>query len=133
MASSRARWWLLWALWVAVILLAGIVPLDNFVGHSHWPGVRWLSDPPPWSSPRALAELAANVLLYLPFGFLLAAASRRPTPTLRWLAAAAALSAAIEVYQVYCHNRHPTVLDLASNVTGAYAGLRLGRFLRSAP
>jgi glycopeptide antibiotics resistance protein len=37
-----------------------------------------------------------------------------------------ALSFGIEYYQVYCHNRSTSLLDLLDNVLGAYIGMRAG-------
>jgi glycopeptide antibiotics resistance protein len=38
------------------------------------------------------------------------------------------LSFGIEYYQVYCHNRSTSLLDLLDNVLGAYIGMRAGVF-----
>ena len=37
-----------------------------------------------------------------------------------------ALSFSIEYYQVYCHNRSTSLLDLLDNVLGAYLGMKAG-------
>lgn len=110
-----------------MILLTGILPLDNFVGHAHWRYVHLLSRPSEWFSLRALLDLAANVLLYFPLGFFHAASCARRHDNLRLVSWATALSLGVELYQVYCHNRHPSALDLAGNVLGALIGALAGR------
>ena len=37
------------------------------------------------------------------------------------------LSTAVEVFQVYCHGRIPTTVDVISNTLGAWIGTRLVR------
>ena len=75
-------------------------------------------------------DLAANVIAYLPFGFLCAAALRRhlrPLPA--WLLAAmlgSALSLGMELLQNYLPNRVPSNLDLACNAAGTLLGGWLG-------
>jgi len=122
----------LWYAWGLVILLVGILPLHNFVGHAHWQYIRWVPTPDQVSSPAILLDLAvdavANILLFLPFGLLYAlrALEGKPFSPSRLLLMAFALSFGIEYYQVYCHNRSTSLLDLLDNVLGAYIGMRAG-------
>jgi hypothetical protein len=57
-----------------LIVLVGILPLHNFVGHAHWQYIRWVPTPDQLSSPAILLDLGidavANILLFLPFGLL---------------------------------------------------------------
>jgi len=75
-------------------------------------------------------DLAMNVVAYLPFGFLCAAALRRHlAPLPAWLLATlsgSALALALELLQNYLPNRVPSNLDLACNATGALLGGWLG-------
>ncbi|MBA5872633.1 MAG: hypothetical protein GDA68_21975 [Nitrospira sp. CR2.1] len=128
--SSRAS--LLWYAWSIVILLVGILPLHNFVGHAHWQYIHWVPTPDQLASPAVLLDLGldavANVLLFVPFGLLCALRGRADKPFSPGLLMLMAftLSFGIEYYQVYCHNRSTSLLDLLDNNLGAYIGMRLG-------
>lgn len=113
-------------------MLVGILPLHNFVGHAHWQYIRWVPTPDQLGSPAILLDLgidaAANILLFLPFGLLytlrgLGGKSFSPGPLMLM---AFTLSLGIEYYQVYCHNRSTSLLDLLDNVLGAYIGVKVG-------
>ncbi len=118
--------------WVLLILAIGMLPLKNFVGHSHWEYIKWIPTSKDLSSPAYLFDLGfdliANTLLFLPLGYLLS--RRQPLPNaahrLLWVAAVGGLiSLSIEWYQVYCHNRVPSVFDLMTNTVGAVLGAYL--------
>lgn len=115
-------------------MLVGILPLHNFVGHAHWQYIRWVPTSDQLSSPAVLLDLgidaAANILLFVPFGLLYTLRGldgRSFSPGLLMLMAFT-LSFGIEYYQVYCHNRSTSLLDLLDNVLGAYIGMRAGMF-----
>lgn len=129
---SRAS--VLWYAWSGVILLVGILPLHNFVGHAHWQYIRWVPTPDQLSSPAILLDLGidavANILLFVPFGFLytLRGSADKPYSPRLIMLLAFTLSFGIEYYQVYCHNRSTSLLDLLDNVLGAYIGMKLGEY-----
>ncbi len=79
-----------------------------------------------WELGASPGDIVANVLLFLPLGAALA-----PGGLLRVAAAAAALSGAIEVAQLWLP-RHPSPFDLLLNVAGALAGAVASRSLRAA-
>ncbi len=135
--SFRAS--VLWLAWSLLILLVGILPLHNFVGHAHWQYIRWVPTPDQLSSPAILLDLAvdaiANIILFIPFGLLgtLRGREDKPFPPHLLMLMAFTLSFGIEYYQVYCHNRSTSLLDLLDNVLGAYIGMKLGEgYLRKA-
>jgi glycopeptide antibiotics resistance protein len=41
-----------------------------------------------------------------------------------------ALSLSIELYQVYCHNRFPSIFDVITNLAGAVLGVLFALFSR---
>ena len=112
-------------LWALLIALVGTVPFTNFVGHSHWEYIQWLPTTDNFRSRRFLFDVVANMALFLPLGYLLDR-SRSTTTARRSLVlsagAAGLLSLSIEWFQVYCHNRHPSLTDVVSNVTGSLIG-----------
>jgi len=135
--SSRAS--VLWFAWSIVILLVGILPLHNFVGHAHWQYIRWVPTPDQLASPAVLLDLGldavANIILFVPFGLLytLRGDADKPFSPGLLMLMAFTLSFGIEYYQVYCHNRSTSLLDLLDNVLGAYIGMKLGEgYLRKA-
>lgn len=108
--------------WTGVIVMAGILPLHNFVGHSHWEYIQWTVTPRHWRSPKFYFDVIANMGLFYPFGLLLA--RRYPhTHAIALVGSGLVLSAAIELAQVYCHNRHPSPVDLTSNTIGTAIGV----------
>jgi len=135
MASRQTRLDLVYTMaWILVILMVGILPLKNFVGHSHWEYIKWLPTAEDLRSPAYLLDIAfdlvANTLLFFPLGYLLSRLLNPVVPVRQMLLAAAiggALSLGIEFYQVYCHSRFPSLFDVITNVTGVLLGVRIGR------
>ncbi|MEO8245581.1 MAG: VanZ family protein [Chloroflexota bacterium] len=76
---------------------------------------------------RALAELGANVLLFVPFGMSLSWRSRRRR-VLPVVLVALAVSVGVEAVQALSETgRQADVTDLLANVSGAFAGAALVR------
>ena len=77
-----------------------------------------------WLAPPS--DLAANVALFLPIGFLIRSLGRRDMrPIWRDLAWAAAFSAAVETAQIFIAGRYVSPVDVATNTCGAWLGLLL--------
>jgi len=79
-------------------------------------------------------DIAVNITLYLPlgiFGYLaVSARASRMARILSPLALALALSASIEMLQLFDDSRMCSLSDVASNVTGAAGGIALGALYR---
>jgi len=135
MSTRRIRPDLLYtAAWTIVILMVCILPLKNFVGHSHWEYVKWLPTGADLRSPGYLldigSDLVGNTLLFFPLGYFLSRLLNCSRPARQMLLAGAiggVLSLTIEFYQVYCHSRFPSIFDVITNVTGVLLGVRIGR------
>lgn len=111
------------AVWTGLIAFL-VLPWASYQDHSHWQRVAWL----PLSPPVALRDIAANLLLYAPWGyFLLRSLGQRARNI--WMVAvlAAALSLITEASQLYSHRRYPSATDLACNIIGACAGAMYAR------
>lgn len=110
--------------WGTGIVMIGVLPLSNFVGHSHWEYITWFPTFDNLRSWRYIFDMTANTVLFTPYGYFLArsigTASARGTCIA--VGSAALLSGAIEFYQVYCHNRHPSLLDIFANTLGSLIG-----------
>lgn len=128
-------WKVFFFAWAGVILCVTILPLSNFQGHSHWDGVHWIPFIDLHLSVSWLVNFVANILLFLPFGFLYfqgrVATGASPTfLSLEILILSFLFSLTVEFYQIYCHNRHPSMTDVLSNTTGASVGGWVGRKVR---
>jgi glycopeptide antibiotics resistance protein len=126
-------------LWVVFTLMMGVLPLKNFVGHSHWEYITWVPIPTveDLRSPKYLLDISSdivgNILLFLPLGYVLRRVLTSSNPSRQLLIAAGiggTLSLSIELYQVYCHNRFPSIFDVITNVTGTVIGVRVPLFSR---
>jgi glycopeptide antibiotics resistance protein len=135
MITRRIRPDLIYAIvWIVVILMMGILPLKNFVGHSHWEYIKWFPTAEDLHSSTYLLDIASdfvgNTLLFVPLGYFLSRLLAPAVPARQMLIAAAiggALSLGIEFYQVYCHSRFPSIFDVITNVAGVLLGVRIGR------
>lgn len=102
-----------------LVLVTAVITLAPF--RFAWPTVftlSWLVDP---------ADVVANVLLFLPLGFLLRLATR-PTGRggqARIVVAACLTSAALEALQLFLPGRFASPVDVLSNTLGAWLGSRL--------
>lgn len=74
----------------------------------------------PWLT-YARIEIAANVLLFAPFGFLFTLILRRARFVV--LPVAVLISAAIESWQYFVDGRNSSLLDIAANSVGASIGI----------
>lgn len=77
-----------------------------------------------WMMPPS--DMAANVALFVPIGFLLRSLGRRDLrPAWRDLACAAAFSVSVETAQIFIAGRFVSPIDVATNAGGAYLGILL--------
>ena len=124
---------------VYVVALAFIAfwpsPVDaNSAGSALRSGLRWLHEHgvPEWLNYN-LVEAGANVVLFLPFGFLGALSLG---PHLTWLAAVGGVGAsvAIELGQhLLLTDRYATLQDVLANSLGAALGTQISSTLQKQP
>ncbi len=122
-APLRPSPWLLWS-WVVLLAITPTLPWTDFVGHSHWDNVRWIPFEDFSLAPLALVDIAGNFTWFAVFGYLLhyrredrSHASLKPA-----ICIALGLSLLLEGFQVYCHNRIPSMTDVMCNGLGAAFG-----------
>ena len=126
--KERRMHWILWVLWLLVIVLFAILPLSNFVGHSHWQSVVWIPLREFFTLPEhrfdLLFDLFVNVLLFLPFGYIHPQIGRsgKGGGVLFVVVTAAIFSSSLELYQVFNHNRTRSMTDVSCNALGAAVG-----------
>jgi glycopeptide antibiotics resistance protein len=109
--------------WMAALIAVG-VPFFDLHAHTHWAKVQWI---PFVTPPVKLSDIVANILLYMPLGFLSSAGGDPATRSLTVIGVAAALSTAIEFSQLFSHSRFPSTGDVLCNVAGALVGMLLAR------
>ena len=122
-APLRPRPWLLWA-WVTLLIIVPTFPWSDFVGHSHWDKVRWIPFADFTFAPMMIVDVLGNFGWFAVFGYLFhyrkedrSYASLKPA-----IATAFLLSLLLEGFQVFCHNRIPSMTDVTCNVLGAAFG-----------
>jgi glycopeptide antibiotics resistance protein len=106
--------------WILVIV-ALVVPWQSLQNHTHWARIRWV---PFVSAPVNIGDIIRNVLLYVPFGYIVASRSSS------WplcVGGAAALSWITEFTQIWSHGRFPSVQDVFMNIAGAAIGTLIRR------
>jgi glycopeptide antibiotics resistance protein len=127
-STARGIAFLLTMASLALIVVVTTMPWSTYyVGHSHWARVEWV----PFSKTFRPLDLLLNILLFVPFGYSAfatlgseAARSMGRRNQIGIVAAAFLLSLAVELFQVYCHARLPTMTDVISNTGGALLGAR---------
>jgi glycopeptide antibiotics resistance protein len=116
---------MLWFL-LAALSIAPLLPLSNFVGHPHWDHIRWIPFQNFALSWNMLKDIVGNTLWFMMFGYLLHYQLNEDSRTLWTIATitaiAGGISLSIELFQVFCHNRIPSITDVICNVLGAGLG-----------
>ena len=118
-------------LWVAIaaVVAAMTMPFRYFTGHPVWANIEWI----PFTDPTThWHDILANMVLFSPFGYLLAMRRKRDLGVIwKVTAAGAALSFCGEFYQIFCVHRHPSITDILSNTIGTMSGAWLAMLLES--
>ena len=125
-STGRSDW--LRLILATILIAAVVVPWTSYEDHgAHWINARWMpfavragSPPSVLDRARGGAEMAGNIVLYVPFGL----ASRRLFGPWRTLALAVSLSTLTEWSQLYSHERIPSTADVICNLAGAWIGIR---------
>lgn len=125
----------LWLL-LAVLSIAPLLPLNNFVGHPHWDLIRWIPFQDFSLSWNKLKDIVGNTLWFMMFGYLLHYQLNEDSHTLWTIttitAVAGGISLSTEFFQVFCHNRIASMTDVICNVLGAGLGGYLAEKQRAA-
>jgi glycopeptide antibiotics resistance protein len=123
----NVAWRMILLVWLASVLFVISLPWWRFDGIPHWENVQWIPFTHLSFHPTVLVETAANVLAFVPVGYLavrsLSANSRHPLFLASLLGFCS--SAGIEFYQLFCQGRVPSSSDLIMNVGGTALGVWL--------
>jgi len=111
--------------WILICVVVGAIVAATFPwdlrDHTHWQKVAWV---PFTSGIVRVRDLATNLALYVPLGYLLASLRGRRSAALAVLGPAL-LSLALELSQVWSHERFPSATDVLMNLLGAVLGAAL--------
>lgn len=111
---------------LAILSIAPLLPLSNFVGHPHWDHIRWIPFQDFALSRNMLKDIVGNTLWFMMFGYLLRYQLNEDSRTLRTIATIIAITGGIslstELFQVFCHNRTASITDVICNLLGAGLG-----------
>lgn len=125
--------WMTVALWILIgaygITLACLALWPTPVDASLRPLLASVTREVPWLT-YARMEFAANVLLFVPFGFLFTLLLRRAHYVV--LPAAVVVTVAMESWQSLVDERTSSILDIVANMTGACLGILLAALVRLA-
>ncbi|MGZ0711653.1 VanZ family protein (plasmid) [Coraliomargarita sp. W4R53] len=117
---QRWVWWMLlaYALAAAVLLISPVGPSAIVAAIADWAGETLQIE----QFRQGWIEVPANVLLFVPFGFLMTLLFRRA-----WIGATAAIvvSACVELVQTALPGREASMRDVAANALGAMLGALL--------
>lgn len=120
---NRTSAWPLSALWALLIVYASLYPFSDWRVQGVAP---WAFVLAPWPKYWTGFDLAANILGYLPLGFLLALGVLRggngKGPIIKATLATASLSLALEALQTLLPARVPSNLDWLANSLGGLVG-----------
>ena len=121
-AFARARRVPLWCWWIFVVWFVSF-PWFGWTSTPQWQRASWVPFASRWDKPR---DVAANMLLYIPFGW---SAGRRMT---RWQVAltAAAVATSAEALELFGRTRFPSSTDVVAAAAGALVGVWAARFVR---
>lgn len=122
-APTRRPVWAIWALGVYVVAVAVVVlsPVSyRVVVHAIGDGIRDVLRVSSFGS--GWIEFGANVVMFVPLGFLLTLLLRN-----HWygVVLALVLSAGVEIAQIVIPSRQPSLRDIVANVLGAAVGAAL--------
>ncbi len=129
---DRPRWMsvVLWILIAAYAITLGCLALwPTPVDASLHPLLSSVTQRVPWLT-YARIEFAANVLLFVPFGFLFTLLLRRAHYVV--LPAAVVATVSVECWQSLVDERTSSILDVVANVSGACLGILLAALVRLA-
>lgn len=109
------RSWPFWIVFIAVV--SG--PWFGIVRQPQWNRVTWIPFHGFEDSPR---DILVNLLLFVPFGWSFAKSRRGTAAVGATIAAAAAVSLAVEIPQLFYRFRDPSATDVVMAICGAAAG-----------
>ena len=111
--------------WVIVIVLGTTLPWHTIHPPLQWWRIDWSLFPSGALGSRVLFDVAVNVVLYLPFGYLVRQWVEQKSGRMMFvyvIGMGAGLSCCTEFVQIFNPVRFPAMADVIINVTGALLG-----------
>ena len=116
---------MLW-FWLALLFFIPLFPITNFVGHPHWEAIRWIPFEDISLTLDMLLDIIGNIGWFMIFGYLLHYWLAKGASAFRSIATvvliAAGVSLLLELFQVFCHNRIPSMTDVVCDTVGGCLG-----------
>ena len=107
-----------WPFWILLVVLAS-GPWFGVVREPQWERVTWVPFRGFEDKPR---DMLVNFLLFVPFGWSFAKTAAGAGGVLVVIAAAASVSIAVEIPQLFYRLRDPSATDVVMAICGAAAG-----------
>jgi glycopeptide antibiotics resistance protein len=111
--------------WVIVIIFGTTLPWHTLYLQPQWWRIDWLPFHSGTLRPRLIFDIAVNVVMYLPFGYLCRQWIKSTGGRMTFVyvvGIAVGLSCCTEFIQIFNAVRFPAVADVVMNVTGALLG-----------
>jgi VanZ family protein len=109
----------LWVWWIPLVWAISS-PWVGFTRHAQWHRVHLV----PLTDPAdKLRDVAANVLLFVPFGYSAAGRRNATSAFLFAIGAAAAVSLTAEASQLFSTKRYPSATDFSAAIVGSAVGV----------
>ena len=111
--------------WIIIIVLGTTLPWHTIDPHLQWWRIDWAPFHSGTLRPRVLFDVAVNVVLYLPFGYLCRQWVGQKGGWMAFVCVigmAAGLSCCTEFVQIFNSVRFPAMVDVVMNVAGALLG-----------
>jgi glycopeptide antibiotics resistance protein len=123
----NTAWRIMLLLWLASVLFVISLPWWKFDGTPHWENVQWIPFTHLSFHPTTFVETAANILAFVPVGYLVVRSLSPGSGHPLFLACLLGFcsSVGIETYQLFCHDRVPSATDIFMNVAGTALGVWL--------
>ena len=107
-----------WVFWVLIVWFVSF-PWIGFTFEPQWHRIHSV----PLSDPAdKFRDIAANILLFLPFGFAVTRRRAAVTGLLLTVGLAVIVSVSAEAMQLFSTKRYPSATDVVAGVLGAVAG-----------
>jgi glycopeptide antibiotics resistance protein len=124
-SALKRKTGLLW-FWLAVLFFIPLFPLTDFVWHPHWEAINWIPFHDFSLTVNSLMDVIGNIGWFMIFGYLFHYWMGEDSSSFRSIMTvvliAASVSLALEFFQVFCHNRAPSMTDVICDTVGAFLG-----------
>jgi glycopeptide antibiotics resistance protein len=124
-ASMKPKTGLLW-FWLIFLILVPLFPLTNFAGHPRWEAIHWIPFQDFSLSRYMMVDIIGNIGWFMIFGYLLHRLMSKTSSFFQSIVKAvlitAGVSLSVEIFQLFCNSRCPSMTDVVCNTLGGSLG-----------